>query len=472
MPAEIAVLNLALTGFFFFLLLFGLRRPFIWVLAYIYVDILAPQRLAYGMLSSLPASLIVFVLAVGGWAMQMRRAGNPPGARQGLILLLLAWCAFTTHFADFPAAAAEKWDWVWKALLFAAFLPLTLATRLRIEATALVMVLTAGAIVIDGAIKTLGGGGGYGELHLFLADNTGLYEGSTLSCVAVAIIPLILWLARFGTIFPPDGRVRLFAAGLIFACLLIPVGTAARTGLVCAGLLGAMMLRSVKRRGLYLALAAIVLAIAVPLLPATYTKRMDTLGHAGSDESAATRLAVWAWTLDYARDHPFGGGFNAYLADKIHLRLTSTDSGSSAASAQTTDAYDHARAYHSAYFEMLGEQGWPGLALWLTLQLSGLVQLQRVRRSLRGSGDTRDRADAALATALQEGQVVYMLGAGFTGIAYQPFVYMLIGLQIALARQVRLRLANSGRRPSPDGFQKPFGILEQAPAGTAARVEP
>jgi len=35
---------------------------------------------------------------------------------------------------------------------------------------------------------------------------------------------------------------------------------------------------------------------------------------------------------------------------------------------------DKARAYHSSYFEMLGEQGWPGLILWISLQLLGVWQ--------------------------------------------------------------------------------------------------
>ena len=34
--------------------------------------------------------------------------------------------AITTANADFPVPAAMKWSWVWKALLFAMFLPLTL----------------------------------------------------------------------------------------------------------------------------------------------------------------------------------------------------------------------------------------------------------------------------------------------------------------------------------------------------------
>src|SRR3546814_985699 len=75
-------------------------------------------------------------------------------------------------------------------------------------------------------------GGGYGELNLMVTNNSGLYEGSTISAVAIAIIPIILWFPRFGTIFPPDWRVKTFCYALAFACLLIPIGTSTRTGLL------------------------------------------------------------------------------------------------------------------------------------------------------------------------------------------------------------------------------------------------
>ena len=60
--------------------------------------------------------------------------------------------------------------------------------------------------------------------------------------------PLILWLIKFGTVYPIDWRVKTFGYALVFACLLIPVGTQARTGLICIAVLGIMMLRSTKRR--------------------------------------------------------------------------------------------------------------------------------------------------------------------------------------------------------------------------------
>src|SRR5690606_5763967 len=192
-----------------------------------------------------------------GWLVLDRKAGTRFTLRQALILILLAWCGLTTLSAAFPVEALTKWGWVWKALVFAAFLPLTLRTRLRIEATTLIMVLSIGTIIINGGIKTVFGGGGYGELSLLVRENSGLYEGSILSTAAIATVPLILWLARHGTVFKPDWRVKAFAAALIFACLLIPVGTAARTGLVCIAVLGILLLRSVRYRFVYAGIACL-----------------------------------------------------------------------------------------------------------------------------------------------------------------------------------------------------------------------
>jgi probable O-glycosylation ligase (exosortase A-associated) len=439
------MIDLFLTAFVMALLVAGFRKPFVWVLAYVYIDVLAPQKISWFLLQKIPISLVAFALALVGWLYADAKTGGRFTFRQFLLLVLLAYCGITTLSADFPVAALEKWAWVWKALLFAAFLPLTLRTRLRIEGLALTMVFSAGAIIIGGGIKTLLSGGGYGTLRLFVSENTGLYEGSTLSMVTVATIPLILWLARFGTVFAPGRRVTLFAGALIFACLMIPVGTETRTGLICLALLGVLMLRNTRRRLLYSALAGVAVLAALPLLPDSYTKRMGTIESHAADRSASTRLAVWAWTWDYAKRHPFGGGFEAYRQNRLTVETSEVAVEGNTTAIVTEESVDAARAYHSAYFEMLGEQGWPGLLVWLLLHGLGLSQMEWVRHKLKRSEAPADRSDLSLANALQQAHIVYLVGALFIGVAFQPYVYMLVAMQIALARGVRARI--EARRP-------------------------
>ena len=425
------MLDLGITAFTLGLLVLGLRRPFLWVLGYLYIDIVSPQKISWFLLASLPISLIAFILAFGGWLALDNKQDMRFTLRQFLIVLLLAYCGITTTIADFPIQAALKWDWVWKALLFAIFLPLTLRTRLRFEAVVTVIVLSVGAIVISGGIKTAAGGG-YGELQTFVANNTGIYEGSILSTIAIAIIPLIWWTARFTTLFPRGPLVTLFSVALTFAALLIPVGTQARTGLLCIGLLAVLSLRSVKRRFLYLGMAGLIAAAAVPFLPKSFTERMSTIENHQSDQSASTRVAVWMWTLDYVKDHPFGGGFDAYRSNKLLIPTVVAEGSGNNVTMKTTLHVDQSRAYHSAYFEMLGEQGYAGLLLWAWIQLLGTWQMERLSRRWKGRTSPHEAWVAPLATALQLSQLVYFLGAVFVGIAYQPVMFMIIGLQCGL----------------------------------------
>lgn len=426
------MLDLAITGFTLAFLALGLRRPFVWVLAFIYIDILTPQKISWSLLASLPISLIAFVLAFGGWIALDDKRDTRFTLRQGLIVLLLVYCGLTTMMAEFQAEAAEKWSWVWKALLFAIFLPLTLRTRLRFEAAVTVIVLTIGGILITGGMKTAAGGGGYGLLRTFVAENAGIYEGSTLSTMAIAIIPLIWWVARHTTLFPQRRLVLLFAAALTFAALLIPIGTQTRTGLLCIGLLGVLALRSVKRRFLYLGVAGAVAVAAVPFLPDSYMKRINTIGDHQSDQSASTRVAVWMWTLDYVKDHPFGGGFDAYRGNNLQVETVQELGPDNNAKLDVQVHEEKARAYHSAYFEMLGEQGYPGFLLWAWIHVLGLWQMERLRRRW-----VKEKAEhlawiAPLANALQMAQLVYLLGALFIGIAFQPVMFMLIAVQCGL----------------------------------------
>ena len=450
--------DLVFVGYLAAIMLLAFKRPFLFTLVYAYIDIVSPQRLSYFLLNSIPLSLILFVLAVLGFLASDDKRDVRIAPRWVLLLVLLAYCGYTTTVAAEPVAALEKWGWVWKALVFAAFLPLTLRTKLRIEALVLTMVLCASALIVTGGIKTAAGGGGYGSLVILIDDNSGLFEGSIISCVAITIIPLILWLAKHGTIFKPDWKVRLYAAALIFACLLIPVGTQARTGVVCIAVLGLLLLRYARYRMLYLGGAALLGLAAIPFLPSSFTERTDTIKNYKADESASTRLAVWAWTWEYVKEHPMGGGFEVYRQNRIRYDMAQ---GTKQGELPPVDApevkqiVDQGRAFHSSYFEMLGEQGFPGLIIWLIIQLGGVWRMEVIQRLYR----KRDRPDeswvAPLATALQNAQIIYLVGSLFVGIAFQAYFFMLTALQISLDTYLARRRKEAAWRPIKSLRMKP-----------------
>jgi O-antigen ligase len=209
-------------------------------------------------------------------------------------------------------------------------------------------------------------------------------------------------------------------------------------------------------------MAAVLGLAAIPLLPKTFTERMDTMKTYKADQSASTRLAVWKWTWEYVKDHPFGGGFDSYRQNKITFDLTKEEGTEGSKEIERQQTQDQARAFHSSYFELLGEQGFPGLAVWLLIQIIGLFRMEVLVRRYRNRPPDEGQWIGHLAGALQQALVVFLIGSAFVGIAYQPFVYMLIGMQIGLDTYAKRRAAEAawrplmaGRKPEEAGAMQP-----------------
>jgi len=217
----------------------------------------------------------------------------------------------------------------------------------------------------------------------------------------------------------------------------------------------------VRYRFVYAGAAALAMMAAIPFLPQSYLERMGTITGYESDQSASTRLAVWKWTIDYAKANPLGGGFDAYRANSFTYQTRTVSEEGSSRQVQYNTVTEEGRAYHSSYFELLGEQGWIGLGLWLWLQALGLWHMERLRWRLGKLEGGKESWQWGLATALQQAHIVFLVGALFVGIAYQPFLFMLIGLQCGLRSYVRRR-----EEPANRPKFKPYEPQAQEPAPT------
>lgn len=431
--------DLFLIAFLFALIGIAFARPYLMTMAYIYVDLVQPQRITYYLLNAAPISLIMAVLAVLFFLLFDDKRNLRFGRVQAMMTIWLVWITFTTiAVAQLPEDAWIKWDTAWKAIGFGIFLPFVLRTRQRIEAALFFLVLCVGTITVTGGIKTLAGGGGYGNLALLVDNNTGLYEGSTIAMVAVSLIPLILYLYKHNTLFERTRLFQLATAGLIFSALLMPIGTEARTGLICIGVLGFMMFLKAKRKLLIGAGAVLAVGLAWPLLPSSFTGRMSTIKTHDEDTSASSRIAVWNWTLGFVQDNPLGGGFAAHRLNKIEVVVKQREGGEQTMKEGTLVVEDKAKAFHSAYFETLGEHGYPGLLIYVSMLLAALAQLVGItRRFAKAEGEDMWIAD--LARALARTLIIFMVGSAFIGVAFQTTLYILLALVASVAQIVAVR---------------------------------
>jgi len=414
-------------------LVLGLSAPFVFTLGYVWVDTFNPQFIATEFLTSFPVALVMAAAAIGGYLLLDRRSATLPYTSV-LILMLAAWVTLsTTLWAVVPDDAWGKWDWAFKTLVFSAFIPLVIRSQIQIEAFLQIYVFALAVQFMPLGIKTLVSGGGYGKTLGIMSANYGLAEGSTLAAVSLMLVPLIFYLRKHTRILPRTRVVTLIYLGLVVSAVAAAIGTYERTGLIGMVVAGVgLWLRS--RHKIVTGIAGLaIVALVATTVSQSWDQRISTIQSYNQDESALGRLLVWKWTLGYVKTHPLGGGFDAFEIDRIEFP---PQPGSS------EPEVVFGKAFHSVYFEMLGEHGWVGLGLFLTLAVSSLVMLQNVARGTRGIEAMAWCRD--LAIALQIALVTMLACGAFIGVAFQPMFYYLFALSACL-RQYRRKVVKASR---------------------------
>src|SRR3546814_1195114 len=85
----------------------------------------------------------------------------------------------------------------------------------------------------------------------------------------------------------------------------------------------------------------------------------------------------------------------------------------------------------------------------MVLSRQGLVRVRReqLRHRYHQRRQAADRWIPPVAVALQQGHIVDLVGSLFVGIAFQPFIYMMLALEIGLTTYCRRREQEAGWRP-------------------------
>ena len=113
-----------------------------------------------------------------------------------------------------------------------------------------------------------------------------------------------------------------------------------------------------------------VFLVAVSFAPQAWNDRMDKMARGEVDSSETQRLIAWRTGWNLAMDYPItGGGLEAYPDVSVfqHYQPEEMPGGRESSGP------------HSVYFQVLGELGFPGLALFLLLLGSCFVSLHRLR---------------------------------------------------------------------------------------------
>ena len=412
-------------------LLLIVRSPFVGLLAWLWVTLMNPHQEVYGFLRGAQLNLIIAVLTIGAWAISNERKRIPANAFTVFVVLFALWACVSTYFALDPEHATPLLERNLKTIVLVVAVTILATTRLRLQAVIWVMVISIGYYAVKGGgfvLLTGGGGHVYGPPNSMIADN------NSMGLALVVAFPLMDYL-RMTSARP---IVHWPLLGLMALTMVAILGTFSRGALIASAASGAVY-ASRSRHAVMLALAAAVLAVALPsILPATWFERMSTIQTYNEDSSFQSRVSAWRTSYNIAIARPLtGGGFAAVEQTWIAKAFPSPGS------------LNHGRAAHSVYFEVLGDTGFVGLGIYLAALAAAGVNTFRILTIVRGRPEL-DWA-AKLARMIQVSMVGFLSGGAALSMAYYDGGVVIFALTAALLDAVRqpAPIANPGGASVP-----------------------
>jgi probable O-glycosylation ligase (exosortase A-associated) len=394
--------DLLVFGYLAFVLITVWKRPFNGVVAWVLFGVMNVHRLTYGAAYSFPFSQIVAIALVVALLLHTGHKEIKGGAPAVVMALFLAWCVVTTLFAFQPEAALDYFVRLAKTFVMTWVILAVMHTRQQVKLLIWTLVLSIGFYGVKGGVFVLATGGA----HMVNGPPEGPIEGNnSLAVGLVATIPLMFYLMT-------QSKQRWLRWGFVGAMALSTVsvlGSFSRGALLAVGAMGAMLwIRGTHK--LSVATAAIVFVlVAVPFMPERWSARMNTIQTYEEDNSAMYRLQAWETAYNIAKDRfPIGGGFE-WFGPQVSIRYSPNP--------------DLVMSPHSIYFEVLGSQGFGGLAVYLLFWF--LVWRQCAWLRAQGKKDPQFEWARALGSMVQVAIVGYMVGGAFLNLAFWEFCFYL-----------------------------------------------
>jgi len=385
-----------------------------------------------------------------GWTFS-REAKTPPNLFIVYALAMFTvWVTLAALFAILPDLAIPKWEEIIKILLMTFVTMCIVRSRERINQLVWVIAVSIGIYGIKGGLFAIATGGHYrvfGPPNSFIADN------NSLALALIMIIPLLQYLRTIST----NRWVRLALLGSMGLCVISILASYSRGALLGLSLTLAYLMLKTRHR-FVIALATVgVLGGALYVMPSAWFERMHTIDHYQHDASAEGRLNAWKFNFLLALDHPFLGG--GQLVGRDHQLFMH----------YVPNAVTN-RAAHSIYFQVLGETGFVGLGIYLTLLFSSIFAARQIIRS------SRDRPDLAWARSLAAMIQVSILGYAVTGaflsLGFYDLYYALVAVIAVTQFVVQREIAKSpvpGQAPAKLGFRRGRPVPAALPAPAASR---
>lgn len=400
--------DLVLVAVVFGVLPFVFTRPFWGILLSSWLGYMNPHLLAWGFSRTLPLVMVTALVTLIGMLISKETKRMIWSREIVVLLLFVLWMGVTTTQAFYPELALQQFTKIVKIQILMVMTLLLLTSRERVHQLVWVIALSLGLYGVKGGIFTILTGGAYrvqGPLGSFIGGN------NEIGLALIMTIPLM----RYLQLQESRRWIKLGLAAAIALTIVAIIGTQSRGALVGLTLMGVIFWFK-SRHKLVLAIALVVtLGSTLNFMPESWFNRMSTIQTYEEDKSAQGRLLAWAMATNLANDRVTGGGFETFKAPIFAIY---------------GGGGRNTRDVHSIYFEVLGEHGYIGLALFLSLLVMTWLKCGATIRQARKCPELTWARD--LAAMIQVSFVGYMSAGAFLGLAYFDFTYHMVVIVVVV----------------------------------------
>jgi putative inorganic carbon (HCO3(-)) transporter len=423
-----------------FILVFGsvpfiFRRPAIGVMVFAWLSLMNPHRLTYGAAYSFPFAAVIAGVTLAAMFTKSDSKRIPMGPVTVVLLIFMTWMTLTTFSAFEPERAWGEWSRVMKTLFFVVITMAALNSEKDIKQFAWVVSLSLGFYGLKGGLFTLISGG---TSRVLGPSGTYITDNNDLALALLATVPLIWYLH----LESKTKWLRIGLAGLTLLTIAAVLGSYSRGALLGGGaMLFMLWLKSGNkmRTGL---LVLMLIPLVYLVMPEQWFGRMETINDFKTDDSALGRINSWHFAINMSLDNLMGGGFLTFTYKAFAL--------------YAPDPHN-LHAPHSIYFQVLGEHGFIGLALFLAFLVLAWRTGTRVIRFCKDNAELKWASN--LAAMCQVSLMGYAVGGAFLSLAYFDLLYDIVIMFVLLEKLLLMKkpATGAGRSgvPATDAKQMP-----------------
>lgn len=385
-----------------------LKRPYIGILVWSWLAYMNPHRLTWGFAYSMPFSFIVAAVLLVAVFMDRSKKSIPFDKTTVTWILFLIVLTISTILAMYPKDAWGMFDRIVK-IQVVTFLTLMLMTdQKKIDWLIMVIVLSIGFYSVKGGVFTIANGGSF---RVWGPPGSFIEENNSLALATLMVVPLMVYLYQIVN----KKWLKLILAMMILLSLASALGSQSRGALVAIIAVSGYFWLSSPYKLLTGPVMVLLAVLGLMFMPESWHARMETIQNYQEDESAMGRINAWYYSVNVANDRLFGAGLQSWKVDSF---------------AKYAPDPLAVHAAHSIFFGVLGDSGWLGLTLFVTILIMTWGNLNWV---IKRSG--RETNPARLAQMIKVSLVAYCSGGAFLSLSYFDLPWHLIAIALLLRHQ-------------------------------------